>query len=157
MNANSIANSVKFATNTVMSIKNICFGFALTLACFNPSMVLAQTSEVQQLRQRQADYQLQLNNLYGEMGIYMVKNPQPSAAAIVSIAGLGAIVAENLDADTKAGLAIAGAAGAIYCLDGKNIQHCAEVISNLIGYSVKIDNYSRELNSIARRIRSLQE
>lgn len=156
MNANSIANSAKFPTNTVMTIKNILFGCALTLACFNPSMVLAQTSEVQQLRQRQADYQLQLNNLYGEMGMYMVKNPQPSAAAIVSIAGLGTIATESLDADTKAGLAIAGAAGAIYCLDGKNIQHCAEVISNLIGYNVKINNYSREINAIDRQISSLQ-
>lgn len=152
----SISNMLKSTANSSMVLKKTALAIAMSLTCFNPSMVLAQASEIQQLRQRQADYQFQLNNLYGEMGIYMVKNPQPSAAAIASIAGLGAIVTDNLDADTRSGLAMAGAAGVIYCLDGKNIQYCAEVISDLIGYSIKIDNYSREINAISQQISSLQ-
>jgi hypothetical protein len=157
MDANSISNSVKSTTTYAMKIKKLFLGITLAMTCLNPSMVLAQSSDIQQLRQRQADYQLQLNNLSGEMGIYMLKNPQPSAAALASIAGLSAIAAENLDADTKTGLAALGVAGVAYCLDGKNIQYCAEVVTNLIGYSIKIDNYSREIKSIASQIRSLQE
>ncbi|WP_310484377.1 hypothetical protein [Chamaesiphon sp. VAR_48_metabat_403] len=153
----NIANSAKLPTTHIMKIKQLFLGITLAMTCLNPSMVLAQSGDIQQLRQRQADYQLQLNNLSGEMGIYMLKNPQPSAAALASIAGLGAIVTENLDADTKAGLAVLGVAGVAYCLDGKNIQYCTEVMTNLIGYGIKIDNYSREIKSISSQIRSLQE
>jgi hypothetical protein len=150
MNAN-------FTANSGMKIKNTLMGFALTLTCFNPIVALAQyNSEIQQLRQHQADYQLQIDNLTGEMMTYMAQNPLPSVAAIASISGLAAIVEQKIDPGTKAVLLMAGAAGVAYCLDGKNIKYCYEVSTNLIGYGNKLGNYNREINSIERQIRSLQ-
>jgi cell division protein FtsB len=158
MYANSIAKLSKVSANSAMSVKKLLLSITLTVTCLNPGMVLAQSNylQIQQLAQRQQEYQLQVKNLQTEMGFYMLGNPQASAALLASGAGIAAVLTENLDPSTKGALMIAGAIGASYCMDSANTQYCAQVFTKLGAYAVQIENYNREINSISQQISNLQ-
>jgi hypothetical protein len=158
MYANSLAKLSKFSANSAMGIKKLLLSITLTVTCLNPSMVLAQSNyfQIQQLEQRQQDYQVQVKNLQTEMGFYMLANPQPSAALLASGVGIAAVLTENLDSSTKGALMLAGAIGASYCMDSANTQYCARVFTKLGTYAVQIENYNREINSISQQISNLQ-
>lgn len=154
----SISNMLKFTANSSTAIKKTALAIAMTLTCLNPSMVLAQSNyELQQLVEYRQSYQIQANNLRANMILYMLANPQASAAVLASGAGLAAFLEENLDSGTKAVLLVAAAIGGGYCLDRDNFQSCAEVAATLTAYAIKIDKYDQAINSISQQISSSEE
>ena len=73
MLTNSISNSIKSTSTPAMKIKYILLSLPLTLTCLTPSMVLAQSIEVQQLQQRQQSYQAHVNNLQTKIAKYKIR------------------------------------------------------------------------------------
>lgn len=65
-------------------------------------MAIADNSaQIQQLRQRLEDYELEIQNLRIEMGAYILTNPKASAAVIASGGGLAGILEQKLDNNTR--------------------------------------------------------
>jgi hypothetical protein len=158
MSTNSTLNMFKSAPKFSMTISKLMLGATIVFNCLNPSIGLAQSnSHIQQLRERQADYQVQSENLQQKIGFYMLRNPYPSMALLLSGVGVAAALEKNLDPSTKGVLMLLGAAGVSYCMDSKNIQYCAEVTTTLVEYGMELDNYDRAINSISQQISALQE
>jgi hypothetical protein len=157
MNANSTPNSHKLTPKSAMKIKKLLLSGMFALTCLNPSMVLAQSSEIRQLQQRQQDYKVQADNLSTKIGFYVIANLQPSAAVLASGGGVAAILGENIDPSIKAALLVAAAIGVNYCLDSQNMGYCAKVATELTGYAVELNNYNRAIDSISQQINSLQQ
>ena len=156
MSTNSISNSIKSTSTPAMKIKNILLSLSLILTCLTPSMVLAQSIEIQQLQQRQQSYQAHVNNLQNKIGLYMLGNLAPAAAVLASGSGLAAILGDNIDPSTRGAMLFAGAIGIAYCADSSNTQYCANVVAQLTAYGIELNNYNQEINAISRQINSLQ-
>ncbi|TVQ47253.1 MAG: hypothetical protein EA365_03880 [Gloeocapsa sp. DLM2.Bin57] len=136
-----------------MSLKNTILGITCALACLNPSIAIADNSaQIQQLRQRLEDYELEIQNLQIEMGAYMLTNPKASAAVIASGGGLAGILEQNIDDNTRVILLGLGLIGVNYCLNPDNFQHCNVVATNLTSYGMRLSNYSQQIDRIEREI-----
>jgi hypothetical protein len=158
MSTNSTLTMFKFSPKFSLKISRLMLSATIAFNCLNPSIGLAQSnSHIQQLRERQADYQVQAKNLQLKIGFYMLRNPYPSMALLMSGVGVAAALEENLDPSTKGALMLLGATGVGYCMNSQNIQYCAEVTTTLVGYGMELDNYNRAINSISQQISSLQE
>jgi hypothetical protein len=156
MYATSSMNMYKLPINSLAFLKKTIVSSALIVAFWNPSIALAQYNpEVQQLVQRHQYIKNQLSSVQAQLAIYMLANPQPSAAVLASGAGVAAVIDQNLDAGTKTMIALAGILGIAYCADQANSQYCANVAVNLTNYAIKIDSYNREMSAIERRLKSL--
>jgi hypothetical protein len=154
----SLSNMPKSSTNFLRFFKKTILSSALILTFLNPNLASAQySSESQQLQQRLQYYKNQLNGLQAKLVIYVLANLQPSSAVLASGTGVVAALDKSLDSNSKAVLAMAGMFGAFYCADQANFNYCARVASNLTEYAIQINSVNREINTIALKIRSLQE
>jgi hypothetical protein len=92
-----------------------------------------------------------LLNLQTEMALYMLANPQASAAALTSGGEIATFLEQNLDSGTKTALLFVGSNSTNYCLDSANFQDCAKVTANLTAYAVKIASETQVVFSISGR------
>lgn len=84
---------------SLKSIKNTALGMALSIVFLTPNITVAQnfrSYEMQQLLQRQRDYEIQVENLQTEIGFYILSNPQASAAVLASGGGVVGMLHQNL-------------------------------------------------------------